>query len=224
MSEKVVLVACASQKLDHPAPAADLYQSAWFKKASRYAQITGDRWYILSAKHGLVGPDEVIAPYDQMLNRKAQREAWARRVLAALTRLVRPEGAEIVFLAGLRYRDPLVEWLTARGYGVQVPMAGLGIGQQLRWLKGELEGQKEKSGILYVYRQDCPDYTGKNYGWDVEYESGRVAWAFRLSQVREDVKGELHRGFHPEKRPKYGPDFDDYRRYGWSVYWGESRR
>ncbi|WP_395858435.1 DUF6884 domain-containing protein [Arthrobacter sp. KBS0702] len=38
-----------------------------FKKASAYAELTCDRWYILSAKHGLLHPDEIIQPYDMRL-------------------------------------------------------------------------------------------------------------------------------------------------------------
>ena len=58
----VGLVACASQKLQRPAPARELYVSQLFKKASAYAGLTCDRWYILSAKHGLVHPDTVLEP------------------------------------------------------------------------------------------------------------------------------------------------------------------
>jgi hypothetical protein len=63
----VGLVGRASQKLQRPAPARELYVSQLFKKASAYAERTCDRWYILSAKHDLVHPDEVIEPYDVRL-------------------------------------------------------------------------------------------------------------------------------------------------------------
>lgn len=58
----VGLVGCASQKLKRPAPARELYVSPLFKKASAYAEATCDRWYVLSAKHGLVHPDAVLEP------------------------------------------------------------------------------------------------------------------------------------------------------------------
>lgn len=63
----VGLVGCASQKLQRRAPAREHYVSQLFKKASAYAELTCDRWYILSAKHGLVRPDEIIEPYDMRL-------------------------------------------------------------------------------------------------------------------------------------------------------------
>ncbi|MCU1510458.1 MAG: hypothetical protein JWO34_298 [Arthrobacter sp.] len=63
----VGLVGCASQKLKRPAPTRELYVYQLFKKASAYAELTCDRWYLLSAKHGLVHPDTVLEPYDMRL-------------------------------------------------------------------------------------------------------------------------------------------------------------
>ena len=39
-------------------------QLPWFYKARTYVERTGRPWFVLSAKYGLVHPDEVIAPYD----------------------------------------------------------------------------------------------------------------------------------------------------------------
>lgn len=52
----VGLVGCTSQKLKRPAPARELYVSSLFKKASAFAERSCDRWYVLSAKHGLLHP------------------------------------------------------------------------------------------------------------------------------------------------------------------------
>jgi hypothetical protein len=65
----IALVACVSKKNTTPMPARDLYISAWFRKASMYAARVADRWYILSAKYGLVAPDTMIKPYDETLNK-----------------------------------------------------------------------------------------------------------------------------------------------------------
>ena len=80
------LVSCVGQKLSVPAPAADLYTSAWFRKARSYVAESGEPWFILSAKYGLVHPDKVIEPYDVTLNTMpvADRREWARSVLGDL--------------------------------------------------------------------------------------------------------------------------------------------
>ena len=131
----VYLVSCVSQKRDEPSPARDLYVSDWFRKARGYAEASGCPWFVLSAEHGLVAPDQVVAPYERTLNTMpvADRRQWASRVLAQLDEAV-PGLAQVVFLAGERYREFLAGQLRSRKVTVSVPMEGLRIGQQLRWL------------------------------------------------------------------------------------------
>ncbi len=62
------LVSCVSQKLPVSAPAKDLYTSPLFCKARSYVERKGQPWFILSAKHGLLHPDQPVAPYDLTLN------------------------------------------------------------------------------------------------------------------------------------------------------------
>jgi cytoplasmic iron level regulating protein YaaA (DUF328/UPF0246 family) len=140
LADKIALVACVGKKTTAPRPACNLYTSAWFRKASSYAQQIADRWFILSAKYGLLPPDRVIAPYDETLNRMpaAQRRAWAKRVLQDLRQEVHA-GNNIIILAGQRYREHLIDPLEAWGCNVDIPMRGLRIGEQLRWLNEHLD-------------------------------------------------------------------------------------
>jgi len=123
MSETIALVACVARKAAGPRPAAELYTSPLFHKASAYAARNADAWYILSAKYGLLGPHEIIAPYDETLNRlpAAERRVWARHVLYDLCEVTRP-GDKIIFLAGARYREYLADPLEELGYVVEIPM------------------------------------------------------------------------------------------------------
>lgn len=134
MARSLFLVSCVSSKLDRPAPARDLYVSDLFKKVRAYVEKAGQQWFVLSADHGLVHPDTVLAPYEKTLNRMpiAERRAWATRVLTALEPQL-PDTDRVVFMAGERYREFLMEPLRLR-VQVEVPMAGLTIGRQLQWL------------------------------------------------------------------------------------------
>jgi hypothetical protein len=131
----VYLVSCVSQKREQACAARDLYVSALFRKARHFAEASGCPWFILSAEHGLVAPDQVIAPYERTLNRMgiSDRRTWGDRVAAQLVEAV-PDLSRVVFLAGQRYREFLVPHLDRRGVEVSVPMKGLGIGKQLSWL------------------------------------------------------------------------------------------
>lgn len=137
MRPVVALVACVGKKKDAAAPAGELYESNWFKKARAYAEAEADDWFILSAKHGLIAPDAMIAPYDVTLNTMSAeaRRDWSARVFDQICARV-PRQSRLMFLAGRRYREGLIEnGLAHYGYAVEVPMQGLGIGQQLAWLR-----------------------------------------------------------------------------------------
>lgn len=132
--------ACAAGKLARPAPARELYTSQLFRKASTYAEAHSDHWYILSALHGLVAPEAVLEPYEVKLGHKSGPPIWewASRVAAQLeTELEGVEDrVELLVLAGEQYRT----FLARCSWPARVPMAGMGIGQQLGYLTAEIRG------------------------------------------------------------------------------------
>jgi len=135
------LVSCVSKKRTQSAPAGELYVSEWFRKARAYVQAQGAQWFILSAEYGLLAPDTVVAPYEKTLNRMSvnERKAWATRVIGQMDALLPPTD-RVVLLAGARYREFLIDYLKKRASMVELPMEGLKIGEQLRWLKGHTPG------------------------------------------------------------------------------------
>lgn len=128
---RVALVGCGRAKRRTPALAKDLYTGGLFKATRRWAEANTDSWLILSAKHGLLEPGQVVAPYNLFLGMltKAEQRIWGGRVRAQLAAVLQP-GDEVVFLAGQLYRQVL----GGITYPVEEPLAGLGIGQRLHWL------------------------------------------------------------------------------------------
>ena len=145
MTCTIVLVSCVGKKADRPCPAETLYISPWFRKASSYAKQIADVWFILSAAHGLVEPQQVITPYEKTLNRMgvAEQRAWADRVWDDLKPRLQPDD-QVVFLAGLNYRVHLLKYLHAYGCRVEIPMEGLRIGEQMNWLDKQMRSKKGK--------------------------------------------------------------------------------
>lgn len=132
-------VSCVAKKLPSAAPAKDLYRSDLFRKIRTLVEAQGWPWFILSAKYGLVYPEEVIEPYEKTLNtmRVAERHGWA----AGCSNALEPHLADVksvVFFAGAKYREYLVPALVGRGIEVRIPMEGLRIGEQLAWLGRQL--------------------------------------------------------------------------------------
>jgi hypothetical protein len=66
--DPIIVIPCGYRKLDHAAPAGDMYVGGHHRlarqAADRLALNHGGRVVILSAKHGLLDLDTVIEPYD----------------------------------------------------------------------------------------------------------------------------------------------------------------
>jgi cytoplasmic iron level regulating protein YaaA (DUF328/UPF0246 family) len=131
---KIVLISCVSKKLNHKARACELYISPLFKFNLKYAnKFNPDKIFILSAKYGLVKLDDEIQTYNQTLNKmkKEDIEKWSENVLEKLNSLTDLGKDEFIFLAGERYRRFIIPKIS----NYQIPLKGLGIGKQLKFLK-----------------------------------------------------------------------------------------
>lgn len=128
----VGLVACCGQKGPRGL-VSDIYQSPLFRKSRAWVEQECDRWFVLSAKHGLCSPDQIIDPYDLTLNdmSRAERDKWAAMVS---TQLNAKAISHATVLAGNRYRHKL-------DVVMDVPLASKGIGQQLQWLDANVTAQ-----------------------------------------------------------------------------------
>ncbi len=138
----VGVVACSASKFDpadfgkNTLPARQLYsKSDLFTKAAAFAEANTDDWVILSAKYGVVHPDDELPAYEKRLPRGGDR-AWAKGVRESLDSMFDPAFTHYVVLAGADYRKHVFE---PGGYYFEAPLAGLGIGQQKAWLKSQLE-------------------------------------------------------------------------------------
>lgn len=132
----LVLIGCVKQKLPVPAAAKDLYTSPLFRKGRRYAEAAGIPWFVLSAEHGLVAPDELLAPYDRRLSKtdREYRQAWGVQVVDQLAAAVGSlSGKTVEVHAGTAYVEPIRQHLMAAGATLIEPLAGLRLGPRLAW-------------------------------------------------------------------------------------------
>jgi hypothetical protein len=130
----VGLISCASKKLPHRAQAQDMYVSPLFRLALKYAQhLSPEKIFILSAKYCLIHLDDEIDPYDRTLNElpAGRRKDWAQHVIEKLSEQCDLHRDHFVVLARNKYRQYLLPYLAS----YEVPLAGLGIGKQLSFLK-----------------------------------------------------------------------------------------
>lgn len=168
---RVALVSCGKAKTYVASSASELYTSGLFRAAKRYAELHFDKWYVLSAKHGLLDPTSIVEPYEVSLSElpRVARSEWAIQVTSMLASEL-PKPAYIELLAGQLYSAVLRRMLEAEGHLVGEPLTGLGLGHRGAWLKSSAESNLtrvkrvltafEQSGRLRkfsdVKSSDCP--------------------------------------------------------------------
>src|ERR1700737_588957 len=64
----IYLISCVGKKRSDKMQAKELYASEWFFRSRAFVERTGCAWFILSARFGLVAPEQTIQPYEQTLN------------------------------------------------------------------------------------------------------------------------------------------------------------
>ena len=105
---RVGLISCCKEKLNHVAPAQELYCSSYFKLSKAWITKRVDQWGILSAEHGLIMPDQVIEPYDRALTdlSRLHKERWVDYVHEQLVKKWSEQAIWLV-VAGAEYRAAL---------------------------------------------------------------------------------------------------------------------
>jgi hypothetical protein len=152
---RIALVGCGSKKLDleegETAPAKDLYTSNYFRLKREYVETCCDRWRILSAKHGLLSPDEEIEAYDASLNPRSdsyigdyEAGKWAVQTAQSFRvyNSFQAAHARYVVLAGENYVVHIEEELKRGHRKMSFPFRQnhlKGIGDQQHWLREEID-------------------------------------------------------------------------------------
>lgn len=132
---KIALISCTKRKENKPCFASEMYMpSQLFKKARKYTGQRYKYWFILSAEYGLLRPTQWIYPYNKTLNNMSANEIkeWSTLVFNDIKTL---NVNEVDFYAGEKYRIYIIPMLEAEGITCNVPLKGLGIGQQLQFYK-----------------------------------------------------------------------------------------
>ncbi|AEY94363.1 hypothetical protein SHJG_p248 (plasmid) [Streptomyces hygroscopicus subsp. jinggangensis 5008] len=133
----VVVIPCSGPKLDHAAPAGQLYTGSLHTHARRTADALtahGGTVLVLSALHGFLPLDQVIEPYDHTWQDAGSVTVEELRAQAAELGL---SDADVVLLTPGQYTQRAAAvWPQAR-----TPLAHLGIGQQ----RGRLTAMREQA-------------------------------------------------------------------------------
>ena len=146
----IYLVGCTKGKKQDAMAAKDIYmESPRFCHSRCIVESTGERWFILSAKHGLLSPERHIQPYDKAMRdlSESEQQQWAQGVIAALDQFL--DGVNrVYFLTDEDYYKRLLDPLAERGITTETPLANLNEDKLKQWLKDRCE-EIQSRGIAW---------------------------------------------------------------------------
>lgn len=168
MTNRLILIGCSKTKkaVDFDPRTGgrvipeQLYGSQLFSKRVDYANTRGLRWAVLSARYGVWFPHIGLKAYDQTfaemeaadiaawhvgVAQRLMEELWESYNLGRSVNPIKPSELTVEIHAGADYCHPLAEILQAVGIAVELPLAGLGIGEQLAWYCAAKPEVKPKS-------------------------------------------------------------------------------
>jgi len=121
-----VLVGSSGAVAGSPRPARELFESDGFARAREHAASSGRPWFVLSAKHGLLDPDDVVGPFDVLFGDQpaGYRTAWAEWVVVQLADRVRLPGTTVEVHGGVDFAQALKAPLERRGARTEIPLPG----------------------------------------------------------------------------------------------------
>ena len=133
----VAFISCVKEKRIGKHKAKDLYTSDFFKKSIGYCSSKYDSVFILSAKFGLLDLEDTIENYEMTLNdfSKDEKIKWSTMVHEQIKNKIN-DSDDLYFYVGNNYRKHLLPMLNNNYY---VPLEGKGIGEQLQYLKNNME-------------------------------------------------------------------------------------
>ena len=141
--QRIALIGCGKKKADTPQKAINLYTGNLFRLSVQYARHMGcDRIFIMSALHGLVPAEKVIAPYNLKLSElsAAQVRKWGERVLHQIRSVSDPRVDFYLLLAGEQYIKNLRLHLDNH----LAPLTGKPLGIRLAWMKHQVAQETNK--------------------------------------------------------------------------------
>ena len=123
----LVITECTKEKKGYDqavrAKAEDMYQGKLFKAVKEFVKAKRFDYVIISAKYGLLKPDQLIEGYEKTLRSREDVENIREKVEKEL-KVILPAYDRILVIAGSRYRDALrnlwddrFHMIRSRGYG-----------------------------------------------------------------------------------------------------------
>lgn len=119
------VIACGARKAETACPAGELYTSTYHRKGLAWlrTRFADDEILILSSRHGFIGLNDIIEPYEQTWKQPGAIDQTSLSIQASRLTWADP----ITVIGGTAYADKV----RALNKVVVRPFAGLAIGKQM---------------------------------------------------------------------------------------------
>jgi hypothetical protein len=116
----IIVIGCGRHKKKSPTLAKDLYTSERFKRSKAIATNIEANFFVLSAKHGLLEPNQIVEPYDVEISTLDEQKKilWAESVLKSIATF--RNGAAVTILAEKDYVLPLIACNSEADYNIRI--------------------------------------------------------------------------------------------------------
>lgn len=142
----------AKNEVTEPTRALDVYDGYFFriiKKAMREGEFRADLdLYILSAEHGLIGPDAEIVTYDRRMTPDRATELRESVTAELIQRIEQGEYNKVVLNTGLDYEHAIGD-ITDHTSAKMVKIDGEGIGYKGKELKQFIRLKDSTHGVTF---------------------------------------------------------------------------
>jgi hypothetical protein len=149
----IFIITCSSQKIKTESPARDLYLSERFILAKKLADEYADQWFIISAKYGLLEPDQVVAPYDKNLKELSLQEykLWSEKNIRKLDYCL-TEKINFICLGEEEYFLDIETYLLRQGNTINIPFRHIEKDNRVPWLRLAQLYNKRFQDVSKFYR------------------------------------------------------------------------
>lgn len=177
---RIGFVSCSKTKGAHASPAAALYTSPLFRKSLLAAIDRTERVFILSAKHGVLGCNDIIPPYDVTLKtmKHAERMAWGQRTGEQLTNILSARDVAELY-CGEEYTAPLRASFEKLQVAAEHPLGSYSLGSRLSLL-GIMNDEAELRAVgLHFLRLMSQVWAAQGGGRQFQETNGKQSWPKR---------------------------------------------
>lgn len=141
LTTRIALVAARSRQRGIICRAEEQFEPSYvFRRARDYCRRTYSEWYIVSTMHGLLVPRKVIGPGERPLRALSaeERRPWAAGIGATLIAHAARSAEPVVYVLFASQLWAELLQRAAPDCVFELPLAGLSLGERLRWFDERL--------------------------------------------------------------------------------------